>query len=161
MSRLIMHVDLDAFYAAVEQRDHPEWRGRPLVVGAAPGQRGVVATCSYEARRFGVHSAMPMAQAVLAGVSPLVERVSTFTRPWISVSKPGKRLFTTPPWLSSHACPQTHQRLIEALDPDQAEAWVLDVDDDVDRERHHHGEAEDVQPGTPPASGHAVARHER
>ena len=64
MSRLIMHVDLDAFYAAVEQRDHPEWRGRPVVVGAAPGQRGVVATCSYEARRFGVHSAMPMVQAV-------------------------------------------------------------------------------------------------
>ncbi|MEY6433005.1 DNA polymerase IV [Thioalkalicoccus limnaeus] len=64
MSRLIMHVDLDAFYAAIEQRDHPAWRGRPLVVGAAPGQRGVVATCSYEARRFGVHSAMPIAQAV-------------------------------------------------------------------------------------------------
>ena len=64
MLRLLLHVDLDAFYAAVEQRDHPEWRGRPVVVGAAPGQRGVVATCSYEARRFGVHSAMPMAQAV-------------------------------------------------------------------------------------------------
>jgi DNA polymerase-4 len=64
MSRLVMHVDLDAFYAAVEQRDRPEWRGRPLVVGAAPGRRGVVATCSYEARRFGVHSAMPIAEAV-------------------------------------------------------------------------------------------------
>jgi len=64
MSRLILHVDLNAFYAAVEQRDHPEWRGRPLVVGAEPGQRGVVATCSYEARRFGVHSAMPIVQAV-------------------------------------------------------------------------------------------------
>jgi DNA polymerase-4 len=64
MSRLVMHVDLDAFYAAVEQRDRPEWRGRPLVVGAAPGRRGVVATCSYEARRFGVRSAMPIAEAV-------------------------------------------------------------------------------------------------
>ena len=64
MSRLVMHVDLDAFYAAVEQRDHPAWRGRPVVVGAAPGRRGVVATCSYEARRFGVHSAMPIAEAV-------------------------------------------------------------------------------------------------
>jgi len=62
-TRLIMHVDLDAFFAAVEQRDHPEWRGRPVVVGAAPGGRGVVATCSYEARRYGVHSAMPIAQA--------------------------------------------------------------------------------------------------
>jgi DNA polymerase-4 len=59
MSRLVMHVDLDAFFAAVEQRDHPEWRGRPLVVGAEPGRRGVVATCSYEARRYGVHSASP------------------------------------------------------------------------------------------------------
>jgi DNA polymerase-4 len=64
MSRLVMHVDLDAFYAAVEQRDRPEWRGRPLVVGAEPGRRGMVATCSYEARRFGVHSAMPIAEAV-------------------------------------------------------------------------------------------------
>ena len=64
MTRLIMHVDLDAFYAAVEQRDHPQWRGLPLVVGAEPGRRGVVATCSYEARRYGVHSAMPISEAV-------------------------------------------------------------------------------------------------
>ena len=63
MSRLIMHVDLDAFFAAVEQRNHPEWRGLPLVVGAEPGKRGVVATCSYEARRYGVHSAMPISEA--------------------------------------------------------------------------------------------------
>ncbi len=61
--RLIMHVDLDAFFAAIEQRDHPEYQGRPLVVGAQPGQRGVVATCSYEARRFGVRSAMPISEA--------------------------------------------------------------------------------------------------
>lgn len=58
-----MHIDLDAFFASIEQRDHPEWQGRPLVVGAAPGQRGVVATCSYEARRYGVRSAMPISQA--------------------------------------------------------------------------------------------------
>jgi len=63
MPRLILHVDLDAFFAAVEQRDHPEWRGLPLVVGAKPGKRGVVATCSYEARRYGVHSAMPISEA--------------------------------------------------------------------------------------------------
>lgn len=55
----ILHVDMDAFFAAVEQLDHPEWRGKPLIVGAAPDERGVVSTCSYEARVFGVHSAMP------------------------------------------------------------------------------------------------------
>jgi DNA polymerase-4 len=63
MSRLVMHVDLDAFYAAIEQRDHPDWRELPVVVGAEPGKRGVVATCSYEARRYGVHSAMPISEA--------------------------------------------------------------------------------------------------
>ncbi len=54
-----MHVDMDAFFASVEQSRHPEWRGRPVIVGAGPHERGVVSTCSYEARRFGVRSAMP------------------------------------------------------------------------------------------------------
>ncbi len=57
--KTLLHVDMDAFFASVELLDHPEWTGRPLIVGAGPHERGVVSTCSYEARRFGVHSAMP------------------------------------------------------------------------------------------------------
>ena len=60
--RYIMHVDMDAFFASVEQLDHPEYRGKPVIVGGLSG-RGVVSTCSYEARKFGVHSAMPMTTA--------------------------------------------------------------------------------------------------
>ena len=55
----IILMDLDAFFASVEQLDHPEWKGKPVIVGGDPTKRGVVSTASYEARKFGVHSAMP------------------------------------------------------------------------------------------------------
>jgi nucleotidyltransferase/DNA polymerase involved in DNA repair len=64
--KIILHVDMDAFFAAIEQREHPEFIGQPVIVGADPqgGKgRGVVSTCSYEARKFGIHSAMPISQA--------------------------------------------------------------------------------------------------
>ena len=62
MRRWIMHVDMDAFFASIEQLDHPEYKGHPVIVGGL-SSRGVVATCSYEARKFGVHSAMPISRA--------------------------------------------------------------------------------------------------
>jgi DNA polymerase-4 len=61
--RKIIHIDMDAFYASVEQKDNPQYRHRPLIVGGRPQSRGVVAACSYEARAFGIHSAMPCSKA--------------------------------------------------------------------------------------------------
>ncbi|MHA2393631.1 MAG: DNA polymerase IV [Promethearchaeota archaeon] len=66
MNRLILHCDLDCFFAAVEIRDNPQYIGKPVVIGADPKEgkgRGVVSTCSYEARKFGIHSGMPISQA--------------------------------------------------------------------------------------------------
>jgi len=100
--RTIFHVDMDAFFASIEQRDNPAWRNRPVIVGAKVGCRGVVSAASYEARAFGVHSAMPINQAfsrcpngifvrprmdvysavsgelmeLFSGFSPLIEQIS-------------------------------------------------------------------------------------
>ena len=78
--RKVIHVDMDAFYAAVEQRDRPELRNRPIIVGGDPGGRGVVATCSYEARKFGIHSAMSCARAYRLCPQALLEFLNNALR---------------------------------------------------------------------------------
>ncbi len=86
--RKIIHIDMDCFYAAVEMRDNPNFRSRPLAVGGHEKQRGVISTCNYEARKFGVRSAMPTAQAlklcpsllVVPGRMQVYKEVSTHIR---------------------------------------------------------------------------------
>ena len=112
-ARKIIHVDMDAFYASVEQRDRPELRGRPVIVGGAPGSRGVVCAASYEARPFGVHSAL--AAAIAYRRCPQAVFLPPDLRKYREVSRQVHEIFAR------------HTDLIEPLSLDEA---YLDVTDD-------------------------------
>jgi DNA polymerase-4 len=116
MSRCIIHADLDAFFASVEQLDNPDLRGRPVVVGGPPETRGVVAAASYEARAYGVHSAMPMRTAL--SLCPQAVRVSPRFQRYAEISKRVMAIFrqVTP--------------LVEQISLDEA---FLDVSDRVSK----------------------------
>jgi DNA polymerase-4 len=104
--RVVLHVDMDAFYASVEQRDRPELRGRPVIVGGPRNARGVVTAASYEARRFGVRSAMPLRTA--ASLCPNGEFVRSRMARYLEVSKQVFQVF-------DHYSP-----LVEPLSVDEA-----------------------------------------
>ncbi len=112
--RKIIHIDMDCFYAAVEMRDNPEYRGRPLAVGGHEKQRGVLSTCNYEARKFGIRSAMPTGQALKLCPNLLVVpgRMSVYKE----VSK------------KIHAIFLRYTSIIEPLSLDEAYLDVTDVD---------------------------------
>jgi len=111
--RKIIHIDMDAFYASVEQRDFPEYRGKPLVVGGKPDSRGVVATASYEARQFGIRSAMSCSKAYQ--LCPTAIFVYPRFDAYIAVSKSIREIFSR------------YTDIIEPLSLDEA---YLDVTED-------------------------------
>lgn len=109
--RKIIHLDMDAFYASIEQRDHPEYAGRPIAVGGSPeGRGGVVATASYEARKFGVRSAMPAKQA--RKLCPQI----LFVRPRFDVYKD-----------TSNRIREIFQRYTDLIEPLSLDEAYLDV----------------------------------
>jgi DNA polymerase-4 len=114
MNRKIIHLDMDAFFAAVEQRDSPELKGKPVIVGGSPGSRGVVAASSYEARKFGIYSAMPSSRAYQ--LCPH----AVFVRPRFSAYKQVSE--------EIHKIFKEYTDIIEPLSLDEAFLDVTDVD---------------------------------
>lgn len=122
--RKIIHIDMDAFYASVEQRDNPEYRDKPLVVGGSPeGRGGVVAAASYEARKFGIRSAMPSKQAVKLCPQAI------FVRPRFEVYKQ-----------VSGQIREIFRRYTDLIEPLSLDEAYLDVTDD----KQHIGSAIDI-----------------
>lgn len=109
-SRKIIHVDMDCFYAAIEVRDNPSLKGLPVAVGGRPEERSVICTANYEARTFGIHSAMPSSQALR--LCPSLNLVPPDMKKYKDISKKIKRIF------------QSYTDLIEPLSLDEA---FLDV----------------------------------
>ena len=87
-----MHVDMDAFFASIEQLDHPDYKGHPVIVGGL-SSRGVVATASYEARKFGVHSAMPISRAKKLCPHGIYVYPNMYTRAWTATKRYPIRFF--------------------------------------------------------------------
>jgi len=114
MGRKIIHIDMDAFFAAVEQRDFPELKGHPVVVGGQPDSRGVVATCSYEARKYGIRSAMPTSHAYQ------LCKHAKFVHPRFAAYKQASE--------EIHSVFHEYTSIIEPLSLDEAYLDVTDVD---------------------------------
>lgn len=126
--RKIIHVDMDAFFAAVEQRDDPSLRGRPVIVGGPAERRGVVSTCSYEARAFGVHSAMPTARAKM--LCPQGVFISGNMEKYVAVSEEIRAVF------------HEYTDRVEVLSIDEA---FLDVSDSLKPGRSATRLAQEIQ----------------